>query len=50
MSPKTEHILTLESVYQSKSETEIDLKKCLEQDEELRGNTGRPERNSLTNM
>lgn len=47
VSHKTEHTLTLEIVYQSKSETEIDLKeKCLKQDEELRGSTGRPEKNS----
>lgn len=51
VSHKTEHRLTLEIVYQSKSETEIDLKKkSLEQDEELRGNTSRPEKNILTNM
>lgn len=47
VSNKTEYTLTLEIVYQSKSETEIDLKeKCLKQDEELKGNTGRPEKNS----
>lgn len=51
VSHKTEHTLTLEIVYQSKSETETDLKeKCLDLDEDLKGNTGRPEKNSLTYM